>query len=68
MAAGHQLRSERLAWRQLRVQNIDDYYTTPYELGYDGFTKFDHDFIGKEALQVMQGKVHRKKVTSRLEQ
>ena len=43
--------------------NIEDYYTTPYELGYDGFTKFDHDFIGKEALQVMQGKVHRKKVT-----
>ncbi|MBV8790533.1 MAG: aminomethyltransferase family protein, partial [Pseudolabrys sp.] len=44
-------------------ENIEDYYTTPYELGYDGFTKFDHDFIGKEALQAMQGKVHRKKVT-----
>jgi len=43
--------------------NIEDYYTTPYELGYDGFTKFDHDFIGKEALQTMEGKVHRKKVT-----
>jgi vanillate/3-O-methylgallate O-demethylase len=43
--------------------SIEDYYTTPYELGYDGFTKFDHDFIGKEALQAMQGKVHRKKVT-----
>ena len=43
--------------------NIEDYYTTPYELGYDGFTKFDHDFIGKEALQAMQGKVHRRKVT-----
>ena len=44
-------------------KNIEDYYTTPYELGYDSFTKFDHDFIGKEALQDMQGKVHRKKVT-----
>ncbi len=43
--------------------NIEDYYTTPYELGYDTFTKFDHDFIGKEALQAMEGKVHRKKVT-----
>ena len=43
--------------------NIEDYYTTPYELGYESFTKFDHDFIGKEALQTMQGKVHRKKVT-----
>ncbi|MDI3469315.1 MAG: hypothetical protein OJF62_001378 [Pseudolabrys sp.] len=43
--------------------NIEDYYTTPYELGYDGFTKFDHDFIGKEALQAMEGKNTRKKVT-----
>ena len=45
------------------AKNIEDYYTTPYELGYDSFTKFDHDFIGKEALQAMEGKVHRKKVT-----
>ena len=43
--------------------NIEDYYTTPHELGYAGFTKYDHDFIGKEALQAMEGKRHRKKVT-----
>jgi vanillate/3-O-methylgallate O-demethylase len=43
--------------------NIEDYYTTPHELGYAAFTKFDHDFIGKEALQAMEGKRHRKKVT-----
>jgi vanillate/3-O-methylgallate O-demethylase len=43
--------------------NIEDYYTTPYELGYDGFTRFDHDFIGREALQAMEGKNTRKKVT-----
>jgi vanillate/3-O-methylgallate O-demethylase len=43
--------------------NIEDYYTTPHELGYASFTKFDHDFIGKEALQAMEGKRHRKKVT-----
>jgi vanillate/3-O-methylgallate O-demethylase len=42
---------------------IEDYYTTPHELGYAGFVKYDHDFIGKEALQAMDGKVHRKKVT-----
>ena len=29
---------------------IEDYYTSPHELGYNTFTKFDHDFIGKEAL------------------
>src|SRR5262245_13872682 len=43
--------------------NIEDYYTSPHELGYASFTKFDHDFIGKDALQKMEGKVHRKKVT-----
>ena len=42
---------------------IEDYYTTPWELGYNTFTKYDHDFIGQEALQAMEGKVHRKKVT-----
>ncbi len=43
--------------------NIEDYYTTPHELGYAGFTKYDHDFIGREALQAMEGKRHRTKVT-----
>jgi vanillate/3-O-methylgallate O-demethylase len=42
---------------------IEDYYTSPWELGYAGFTKYDHDFIGKEALQAKEGKIHRKKVT-----
>ena len=42
---------------------IEDYYTSPYELGYNTFTKFDHDFIGKDALKAMEGKNHRKKVT-----
>ncbi|PZN32024.1 MAG: glycine cleavage system protein T [Proteobacteria bacterium] len=43
--------------------NIEDYYTTPYELGYGPFVKFDHDFIGREALEKMADKPHRKKVT-----
>lgn len=43
--------------------NIEDYYTTPFELGYGPFIKFDHDFIGREALEKMAGKPHRKKVT-----
>jgi len=43
--------------------NIEDYYTTPYELGYGPFIKFDHDFIGREALEAMQDKPHRRKVT-----
>jgi vanillate/3-O-methylgallate O-demethylase len=43
--------------------NIEDYYVTPYELGYGMFVKFDHDFIGREALEKKAGKPHRKKVT-----
>ena len=43
--------------------NIEDYYLTPYDLGYAGFMKFDHDFIGREALEKMASKPHRKKVT-----
>jgi len=31
--------------------NIEDYYFTPYDLGYGGFVKFDHEFIGKAALE-----------------
>ena len=43
--------------------NIEDYYVTPHELGYGGFIKFDHDFIGADALKKMAGKPHRRKVT-----
>src|SRR5437868_9403823 len=44
-------------------KNIEDYYLTPYELGYGHIVKFDHDFIGREALEKMAGKPSRKKVT-----
>lgn len=43
--------------------NIEDYYLTPYELGYGPFVKFDHGFIGREALEKIANKPHRKKVT-----
>ena len=43
--------------------NIEDYYMTPYALGYGPFVKFDHDFIGREALEKMATKPQRKKVT-----
>jgi vanillate/3-O-methylgallate O-demethylase len=43
--------------------NIEDYYVTPYELGYGGFAKFDHDFIGHDALKKMADEPHRRKVT-----
>ena len=43
--------------------NISDYYLTPYELGYGPFVKFDHDFIGRVALEQMAANPQRKKVT-----
>lgn len=43
--------------------NIEDYYLTPYELGYGPFVRFDHDFAGRVALEKMAGKPSRKKVT-----
>ncbi len=43
--------------------NIEDYYVTPYEMGYGGFVKFDHDFIGREALEKISKQPQRKKVT-----
>jgi vanillate/3-O-methylgallate O-demethylase len=43
--------------------NIEDYYVTPYEIGYGPFVKFDHEFIGREALEKIAAKPHRQKVT-----
>ena len=44
-------------------QNIEDYYMTPYALGYGPFVKFDHDFIGRDALEKIAAQPQRKKVT-----
>jgi len=44
-------------------ENIEDYYFTPSDMGYGSFMKFDHDFIGREALEKMSNRRHRKKVT-----
>ncbi|HEU4755575.1 MAG TPA: aminomethyl transferase family protein, partial [Agromyces sp.] len=44
-------------------ENIEDYYLTPYELGYGSFVKFDHDFIGRDALEKIDASAQRKKVT-----
>ena len=43
--------------------NIEDYYLTPYDLGYGPVVKFDHDFIGREALEKIAANPRRRKVT-----
>ena len=35
--------------------NIDDYYLTPWDLGYGHLVKFDHDFLGRPALERLAG-------------
>jgi vanillate/3-O-methylgallate O-demethylase len=43
--------------------DIEDYYLTPHDLGYWPFVKFDHDFVGREALERIADRPERKKVT-----
>jgi vanillate/3-O-methylgallate O-demethylase len=43
--------------------DITDYYLTPYDLGYGNFVKFDHDFVGRKAVEKMANDQRRKKVT-----
>ena len=47
--------------------NIEDYYLTPWELGYGHIVKFDHDFIGRAALEKKAKGPHRHKVTLALD-
>jgi vanillate/3-O-methylgallate O-demethylase len=42
---------------------IEDYYLNPWELGYGSFVKFDHDFIGRDALESITADTQRRKVT-----
>ena len=44
-------------------ENIEDYYLTPYDLGYGPTVKFDHDFVGREALEKIAKNPKRTKVT-----
>jgi glycine cleavage system aminomethyltransferase T len=46
---------------------IEDYYFTPWDLGYGHYVKFDHDFIGREALERIAEDEHRHKVTLALD-
>jgi vanillate/3-O-methylgallate O-demethylase len=43
--------------------NVADYYTSPWDLGYGTFIDFDHEFTGRDALLKMDKQPKRKKVT-----
>ncbi|CDZ32247.1 Aminomethyltransferase [Neorhizobium galegae bv. officinalis] len=42
---------------------IEDYYLNPYELGYGVYVKFDHDFVGRAAVEKQKATPQRRKVT-----
>jgi vanillate/3-O-methylgallate O-demethylase len=46
-----------------RSAHIEDYYVTPWDLGLGHLLHFDHDFIGREALEEMADGERRTKVT-----
>jgi vanillate/3-O-methylgallate O-demethylase len=43
--------------------DIEDYYLSPFELGYGRLISFAHEFLGRDALRAMHGLPHREKVT-----
>lgn len=43
--------------------DITDYYVTPYDIGYGRVVSFNHDFIGRAALEVLAREPRRAKVT-----
>ena len=47
--------------------DIEDYYFTPWDLSYGHLVKFDHDFIGRDALEAKVDDAHRTKVTLALD-
>jgi syringate O-demethylase len=47
--------------------DISGYYLTPWDIGYGHIVKFDHDFVGREALERMAGETHKVKVTLALD-
>jgi glycine cleavage system aminomethyltransferase T len=48
-------------------ETVEGYYLTPWDIGYGHIVKFDHDFVGRAALERMAGETHRTKVTLALD-
>lgn len=44
-------------------ENIEDYYTTPYELGYGRLLSFNHEFKGRRALEAAANNTSRERAT-----
>jgi vanillate/3-O-methylgallate O-demethylase len=42
--------------------DVVDYYHSPYDIGYGRLVNFDHDFLGRDALEKIADEPHREKV------
>lgn len=42
--------------------DIEDYYQTPWDFGYGKLIRFDHEFVGRAALERLAERPHRRKV------
>ena len=47
--------------------SVEGYYLTPWDIGYGHIVKFDHEFVGREALERMATETHKTKVTLALD-
>lgn len=47
----------------LDFERIEDYFHTPYDLGYGRLVAFDHEFVGRGALEEVAASPRREKVT-----
>jgi glycine cleavage system aminomethyltransferase T len=45
------------------ARDIESYYLTPYDIGYERTVRFDHDFVGRAALERLAEAPPRRKVT-----
>lgn len=59
----HGIEGQRPLGGSFFSEHIEDYYCSPYELGYGKMISFNHDFIGRDALREAKDEVLRKKVT-----
>lgn len=45
------------------TEDIEQYYVTPFDMGYGSIVNFDHDFIGRAALERLKEKPPRSRIT-----
>ncbi|WKY44613.1 hypothetical protein Q5O14_00540 [Eubacteriaceae bacterium ES2] len=68
--AKHMFENPQMSWQQLNRKlagsvgdDLEIRFMTPFDVGWDFLVKFDHDFIGREALEAAQKNIRRKPVT-----